>query len=152
MKGVHLQFSLDPNIPLARVNENEIAQVILNLSNNAADSMPDGGDLQIFTRYENESNRICIELHDTGCGIEEMDRTRVFEPFFTTKEVGKGTGLGLSICYNIVENHVGTIEFDTVLGKGTTFRVYLPAGIDPRTDGPDHEIVDHDSKKRIVVG
>jgi len=152
MKGVHLQLSLDPNIPLARVNENEIAQVILNLSNNAADSMPDGGDLQIFTRYENESNRICIELHDTGCGIEEMDRTRVFEPFFTTKEVGKGTGLGLSICYNIVENHVGTIEFDTVLGKGTTFRVYLPAGIDPRTDGPDHEIVDHDSKKRIVVG
>ena len=152
MKGVHLQLSLDPNIPLARVNENEIAQVILNLSNNAADSMPDGGDLQIFTRYENESNRICIELHDTGCGIEEMDRTRVFEPFFTTKEVGKGTGLGLSICYNIVENHVGTIEFDTVLGKGTTFRVYLPAGIDPRTDGPDHEIVDHESKKRIFVG
>ncbi len=51
----------------------------------------------------------------------------MFEPFFTTKEVGKGTGLGLSICYKIVENHLGSIEFDSVIGKGTTFLVHLPA-------------------------
>jgi two-component system NtrC family sensor kinase len=124
-KGVRVHLHLDPNVPHARVNENEIAQVILNLANNAADSMPLGGDLRVATHYD-ETN-IRIEVDDTGCGIKESDRTRVFEPFFTTKEVGKGTGLGLSICYKIVEDHLGSIEFDSVIGKGTTFRVYLPA-------------------------
>ncbi len=130
MKGVRLRLDLDPTIPLARVNENEIAQVVLNLANNAADSMPAGGDLHVSTRYSQESERICIAVDDTGCGIKESDRNRVFEPFFTTKPVGKGTGLGLSICYKIVENHSGSIEFDTVTGTGTTFRVYLPAKVE----------------------
>jgi two-component system, NtrC family, sensor kinase len=127
MKGVRLYMDLDSNVPNMRINENEIAQVILNLANNAADSMADGGELHVSTTYNEQSERICIVVHDTGCGIKESDRTRVFEPFFTTKEVGKGTGLGLSICYKIVENHMGSIEFDSVTGQGTTFRVYLPA-------------------------
>jgi len=127
MKGVRLHLDLDMKVPAVGVNENEIAQVILNLANNAADSMPAGGSLDISTHYDAPTDRICIVVHDTGSGIKESDRTRVFEPFFTTKEVGKGTGLGLSICYKIVANHLGSIEFDTVLGKGTTFRVYLPA-------------------------
>jgi signal transduction histidine kinase len=127
MKGVRVHLDLDANSPDARVNENEIAQVILNLANNAGDSMPTGGELTVSTRYDDLTERICITVRDTGCGIKESDRTRVFEPFFTTKEVGKGTGLGLSICYKIVENHLGAIEFDSVVGKGTTFRVYLPA-------------------------
>jgi two-component system NtrC family sensor kinase len=127
MKGVRLHLDLEARVPAAGVNENEIAQVILNLANNAADSMPAGGSLDISTHYDAPTDRICIVVHDTGSGIKESDRTRVFEPFFTTKEVGKGTGLGLSICYKIVANHLGSIEFDTVLGKGTTFRVYLPA-------------------------
>jgi two-component system, NtrC family, sensor kinase len=126
MKGVRLNTEFDPKMPRARVNENEIAQVILNLANNAADSMPSGGELNVSTRYDEASDRICITMRDTGSGMKESDRTRVFEPFFTTKEVGKGTGLGLSICYKIVENHLGSIEFDTMLGNGTTFRVYLP--------------------------
>ncbi|HLH31268.1 MAG TPA: ATP-binding protein, partial [Terriglobia bacterium] len=129
MKGVRVQTDLDPNMPRGRVNENEIAQVILNLANNAADSMPSGGDLRVSTTCDPKDGRICITVSDTGCGIKDADRTRVFEPFFTTKEVGKGTGLGLSICYKIVENHLGSIEFDTALGKGTTFRVYLPATV-----------------------
>jgi two-component system NtrC family sensor kinase len=127
MKGVIVRIELDSKAPNTQVNENEIAQVVLNLANNAADSMPDGGNLRVSTSYDAASDRICIAVQDTGCGIKESDRTRVFEPFFTTKEVGKGTGLGLSICYKIVENHLGSIEFDTVMGKGTTFRVYLPA-------------------------
>jgi two-component system NtrC family sensor kinase len=136
-------MKLHDALPMAYVNENEIAQVILNLANNAADSMPGGGELRVSTGYEEESNRIRIDVLDTGCGIKESDRTRVFEPFFTTKEVGKGTGLGLSICYKIVENHMGSIEFDTVIGKGTTFRVYLPAASKP--------VMDADSK-RVRVG
>jgi len=127
LKGVQVHLDLDPNVPSSPVNENEIAQVVLNLANNAADSMPAGGDLRVSTEYEEIADRICITMNDTGCGIKETDRTRVFEPFFTTKEVGKGTGLGLSICYKIVENHHGSIEFDSVLGKGTTFRIHFPA-------------------------
>jgi signal transduction histidine kinase len=127
LKGVRVHLDLDSKVPNALVNENEIAQVILNLANNAADSMPAGGDLHVSTGYDESAGRICIRVHDSGCGIKESDRTRVFEPFFTTKEVGKGTGLGLSICYKIVENHLGSIEFDSDTGKGTTFRVYLPA-------------------------
>jgi signal transduction histidine kinase len=126
MKGVHVHTDLDAKAPGARVNENEIAQVVLNLANNAADSMPSGGELRVSTHHDEESGRICLAVSDTGCGIKESDRTHVFEPFFTTKEVGKGTGLGLSICYKIIENHLGSIEFDTALGMGTTFRVYLP--------------------------
>lgn len=127
MKGVRVHLDLAADLPAARVNENEIAQVILNLANNAADSMPAGGNLSLLTTYDESSDRICIAVNDTGCGIKDSDRTRIFEPFFTTKEIGKGTGLGLSISYKIVENHRGSIEFDSVLGKGTTFRVYLPA-------------------------
>jgi two-component system NtrC family sensor kinase len=126
LKGIRVHTMLDSGLPRTKANENEIAQVILNLANNAADSMPDGGDLYVSTHYARETDRIRIDVHDTGCGIKESDRNRVFEPFFTTKEVGKGTGLGLSICYKIVENHLGSIEFDTVTGKGTTFRVHLP--------------------------
>jgi two-component system NtrC family sensor kinase len=126
MRGVHVHTDLDRNLPHTRVNENEIAQVILNLANNAADSMPEGGDLYISTGFNEDTDQLRITIHDTGCGIKESDRNRVFEPFFTTKEVGKGTGLGLSICYKIIENHMGSIEFDTVTGEGTTFRVHLP--------------------------
>jgi len=132
MKNVRVRMELDSNLPRVRVNENEIAQVVLNLANNAVDSMPGGGDLTIRTFYEDESDRIRVEVDDTGFGISESDRTRVFEPFFTTKEVGKGTGLGLSICYKIVENHMGSMEFDSVIGRGTTFRVYIPVNAEVR--------------------
>src|SRR5262249_53878076 len=136
LKGVRVRMDLADELPLAYVNENEIAQVILNLSNNAADSMPNGGELKVSTRYDEVANYICIEVHDTGSGIRESDRTRVFEPFFTTKEVGKGTGLGLSICYKIVEGHQGSIDFDSVINKGTTFCIYLPANARTAVD-PD---------------
>jgi len=132
MKRVRIHTYLDQKLPKTKVNENEIAQVVLNLANNAVDSMPDGGDLCVRTSYDEESDRVCIEVHDTGVGINESDRTRVFEPFFTTKDIGKGTGLGLSICYKIVENHMGSMEFDSVIGQGTTFRVFIPVNAEVR--------------------
>jgi two-component system NtrC family sensor kinase len=154
MKGVQLHTELDPRIPKTRVNENEIAQVILNLANNAADSMPSGGDLEVSTNYEDALDRVCIAVRDTGSGIKDSDRTRVFEPFFTTKEVGKGTGLGLSICYKIVEDHLGSIEFETALGKGTTFRIYLPAHGKPVSWTDD--LVDQENggqgTKKVIIG
>ncbi len=132
LKRVHIYTTLAPHLPKAKVNENEIAQVVLNLANNAVDSMPEGGDLHVRTVYEPDTDRVCIEVLDTGFGISESDRNRVFEPFFTTKEIGKGTGLGLSICYKIVENHMGSMEFDSIIGQGTTFRVYLPVNAEVR--------------------
>jgi two-component system, NtrC family, sensor kinase len=153
MKGVRVHTELDPRIPKTRVNENEIAQVMLNLANNAADSMPSGGDLAVATGYEEAMDRVCIAVRDTGSGIQDSDRNRVFEPFFTTKEVGKGTGLGLSICYKIIENHQGSIEFETALGKGTTFRIYLPAHGKPAwTDEPVDQENGEQGAKKVSIG
>jgi two-component system NtrC family sensor kinase len=67
-----------------------------------------------------------IAIIDTGCGIPEGDLQRIFDPFFTTKGVGKGTGLGLSVSHGTIESHGGTIEVESIVGKGTEFRIYLP--------------------------
>jgi signal transduction histidine kinase len=73
-----------------------------------------------------EDRHAVISIADTGGGIPEAIRTRIFDPFFTTKEVGKGTGQGLSIAHNVIKAHGGRLEFDTEIGKGTTFYVHLP--------------------------
>lgn len=73
-----------------------------------------------------EKPYVVISVEDNGVGIKEEIRNKIFDPFFTTKEVGKGTGLGLSICYGIIQTHRGKITFDTEVGKGSEFKMYLP--------------------------
>jgi|GEM_PF-3247652 len=118
-------------------DSNQITQILMNLSSNARDSMPDGGKLLIETRnLEEEDNflkaRECagkfvlMTFSDTGTGMTEETRQRIFEPFYTTKQVGKGTGLGLSMVYGLVEQHNGFIDVESSVGMGTTFRIYLP--------------------------
>jgi signal transduction histidine kinase len=67
-----------------------------------------------------------VEVADTGVGIPRSEQSKIFEPFYTTKSPGRGTGLGLSICYGIVADHQGRIEVESVPGRGSTFRVFLP--------------------------
>ncbi len=117
----------------------QLHQVILNLSVNARDAMPEGGALTFRTEVVEASDAIrkrvpgavaeryvVVSVSDTGSGISEEVRGRIFEPFFTTKEPGKGTGMGLAMVYGIMQNHSGFVEVGTAVGQGTTFTLYLP--------------------------
>jgi CheY-like chemotaxis protein len=114
-------------------------QVVMNLCLNARDAMPQGGRLTLAATIveipaqpedANQESRagtfVRFSVSDTGCGMDETVSRRAFEPFFTTKEPGKGTGLGLSTVFAIVQQHQGWIDVQSVVGKGSSFRVYLP--------------------------
>lgn len=120
---VKLETVLAP-LPPVLCHPGKINQVFLNLLVNAIQACPRGGQVVIRTRAE--SVAVVVEVQDNGCGIRPEHRSRLFEPFFTTKPVGQGTGLGLSVSFGIVRDHGGTIEVDSELGRGSTFRVRLP--------------------------
>lgn len=105
-------------------NASLLQQVFINFFLNAIQAMPDGGTLSIS--IEKTEREVLIRTIDTGLGICKGDIDKIFDPFYTTSFVGKGTGLGLSICYSIVEQHSGTIEVDSIEGKGSVFTVRLP--------------------------
>lgn len=118
----------------------QLHQVLMNLTVNARDAMPNGGSLKISAQNVavdetyltmdpnvDPGSYVMIEVEDTGHGIAPEMRDKIFEPFFTTKEPGKGTGLGLSTVAAIVKNHSGFISLQSEAGRGTSFRVYLPA-------------------------
>jgi two-component system NtrC family sensor kinase len=125
MERISIREELDQNLPEITGDQNQLQQVLLNLSLNACEAMPGGGTLTISTSAEND--KVFVRLADTGCGISEEHLDDIFEPFFTTKPVGKGTGLGLSVSYGIVQQHGGTLEVESQEGKGTTLTIVLPA-------------------------
>ncbi len=139
-KRCRLSFDSNGKLPKIWADERGLLQVVVNLVMNAIDSVEDGGEVRIRTVAANDG--VTIEVADTGAGMTEEVRSRMFEPFFTTKEVGKGTGLGLSVSKNIVDAHGGTIDVETIPGKGSVFSVTLPHGdkqdgtADQRREGP----------------
>jgi signal transduction histidine kinase len=123
-------------IPQARVNGNQIQQVLLNLLINARQAMPGGGRLLIKLAFDEEAGMIDLVVRDYGCGIPAESLPRIFEPFYSTKSgpdaSGKGgTGLGLSMCRDIIEAHHGRIRVDSTVGKGTAFTLKLPVAVQP---------------------
>jgi PAS domain S-box-containing protein len=137
-KCVETILDLDPGLPSITADPNQITQVLLNLCVNARDAMPNGGKLLLKTTVVTGATLnaygdvkadvyVCVEITDTGSGMDEKLQSRIFEPFFTTKEAGKGTGLGLSVVNEIVKSHDGLIRVDSQAMRGTTFRLYFPA-------------------------
>ncbi|HSI84944.1 MAG TPA: response regulator [Candidatus Methylacidiphilales bacterium] len=157
-------------------NETQIHQVLLNLCVNARDAMPNGGKLTISctnvildAHYASmipdakPGDYVVVSVADTGGGISNDVLNRIFDPFFTTKEINKGTGLGLSTAMGIVRSHSGFFNVNTVLGRGTTFEVFLPASREdleessenlitvPRANGETILLVDDEEEIRSVT-
>jgi two-component system cell cycle sensor histidine kinase/response regulator CckA len=136
---IELKLIHGRDIGLVKVDQGQLEQVVINLAVNARDAMADGGVFTVRTANvtAEESTRlghellppgeyVLIEVIDTGCGIPPENLSNIFEPFFTTKPVGAGTGLGLSTVYGIIKQTGGFIFPTSVVGKGTTFYIYLP--------------------------
>lgn len=139
-ENITLDVKHGRDLSSVKVDQGQLEQVIINLAVNAKDAMPNGGTLTISTRTlkSNDplldqfevivpSDYVLIELRDTGTGIDEKYANKIFEPFFTTKDVGKGTGLGLATVYGIVKQTGGYVFFDSEVGKGTNFMIFLKA-------------------------
>jgi PAS domain S-box-containing protein len=128
-KRAQLETKLDP-VPRVRGSETRLGQIFINLLMNAVQAIAPNAptkNLVSVRTYTGPAGDAVIEVADSGCGIPEAIRGRIFDPFFTTKPLGEGTGLGLAICHGIVTSLGGEITVESRTGRGTTFRVRLPA-------------------------
>ena len=141
---IHLDFQPGANLPAIQGDDGMIEQVVMNLSINARDAMPDGGQIRIATALAfvnrpatpldpemRHGEFICLTVTDTGCGMDTQVLNRIFEPFFTTKAPGKGTGLGLATVLSIIRQHKGWLEVESQPGQGTTFKLYFSTSQQP---------------------
>jgi nitrogen fixation/metabolism regulation signal transduction histidine kinase len=128
-EALNIRILRDYASGIPQIRSGNLFQVFCNLTKNALDAMPDGGELRILTRLGGD-NTIVAEFHDTGTGLPPENTEAIFEPFFTTKDKGKGTGLGLAICRDIIESYNGRITAENTPDGGSIFTVYLPTASD----------------------
>ena len=139
-RAIDIRSEVSEDLMTISANATQIHQVLMNLSINARDAMPNGGQISLSARnfiiddqfarlrlHAKSGPYVVIAVSDTGAGIPNDILDRIFDPFFTTKEPGKGTGLGLATVHAVVRNHGGFVDVESKLNKGTTFSVYLPA-------------------------
>lgn len=148
-EDVEVELDLAEDLWTVNADPGNLDQVIINLSVNARDAMPEGGALrfQTWNRSIDEAycrqhpdaragRFVCLAVSDTGVGVDEEVKARLFEPFFTTKGPGRGTGLGLAVVYGIVQAHEGWITVESRPGQGSRFEIYLPV-LEPETEIAD---------------
>jgi len=166
-ENVRLTWSPAASLPTIMGDSGMVEQLLVNLAVNARDAMVRGGDLLVSTftceidasylqaRPQAGAGRfVCLQVADSGCGMDAETRERIFEPFFTTKSVGKGTGLGLATVYGIVKQHRGWVEVASQVGVGTTFKIFLPAAKTAATateSDEDHERIRGGNETIFVV-
>jgi signal transduction histidine kinase len=126
LQGIKLTTHLCSELLWVRGDAGRLEQSLLNLVFNAAEAMPEGGELTVVSELDADQQKARIEIHDTGSGIEAQHLNHIFDPFFTTKEAGRGTGLGLSIAYGIVKNHGGQIRAESQVDQGSSFLLEFP--------------------------
>jgi len=163
-EDIAIRVKLTHKEPVITADRTQIEQVIVNLATNARDAMPRGGVLTIetelvaldenFIRYHGFGKPgmyAYLAVSDTGMGMSEETRRKIFEPFFTTKEVGKGTGLGLAITYGIIKQHLGYVNIYSEPGKGTMFKIYMPAAQTSVSDGGKAKLPFRSGKSETIL-
>ena len=126
LQNITLSRHIQEGISLVEGDFNQLQQCVINLIFNAADAMPEGGDLIIDVRIDSREALLIICVEDTGTGVAPQDLPHIFEPFYTTKKEGYGVGLGLSTVYGIMEQHNGSVEVRNRPDAGTAFLLKLP--------------------------
>ena len=126
-QGIEVARLLDPELPEITADAAQLHQVLVNLTVNAIQAMPNGGKL--FLRTGKSGDYVCLVVEDTGMGMSEEVMKKIFMPFFTTKDVGQGIGLGLAVVHGIVTGHRGSISVQSKVGEGSRFEVLLPVTV-----------------------
>lgn len=132
LQNITIRKELSSNLPKILGDPQLIQQAVFDIVSNAKWAIQkkqakESGTIILKTCYEPEKSQLCLCISDTGVGIPQENLQKIFEPFFTTKPIGEGTGLGLSIVYSIIKQHSGTIEVESQVNQGTTFKISLPA-------------------------
>ena len=155
-ENIVIHKNLSPNISTIKADKGQIEQVIINLAINSRDAMPEGGDFYINTKNIeigteiakntkdfSRGKYVCLQVEDTGHGMDEKTQEKIFDPFFTTKGRAEGTGMGLSVVHGIVKEHDGSINVESEPGEGTIFKIYFPISDqeEEKEDTPDQDSI-----------